>query len=112
MSSKTKPALFNFVETCLPFCIERQQDGRYVALNWRWKPVGFYTADQIKYENYPISVALPGMTPELAEKISCDGSRDLDCIYVYSGKCHPTKNEQFMQAYLKRLGLLANLIVH
>lgn len=74
----------------LPYCIERQADGRYVVLNREYKPLGFKTKDFIKYENYPVGVKLPGLRPATAAKISYNASKDLGTIYLYDDGCVPT----------------------
>lgn len=93
----------------LPYCIDRQPDGRYVVLNRMYKPLGFRTRDWVDYENYPISIKLRGLGPAVAAKISARGDSSLDRIYLYHDGCIPTASPKDWEAYQKRLAILAKL---
>ena len=95
----------------MPYCIQKQLDGRYAVLNRKYKPVGFHTADHLAYEEYPILVKFKGLTKAKAAKISFNGSNNVDEIYLYNDGCVPTHTKQDMQAYLTRLEVLANLTI-
>lgn len=94
--------------THFPYCLRRQPDGRYVLLNRNYKPVGFMTGGWVRYEDYPVAVHLPGLTPALIAEIDC-GRGDEDCIYLYSDGSVPTRGDQEMLAYLGRLARLMAL---
>jgi hypothetical protein len=93
----------------LPYCLKRLPDGRYVALNRRYKPLGFNTLAQVEYEKYPIAVKFKGLTRKVASKLSHKGSEELEDIFLYDDSCVPTRSAQKMQAYLRRLAILAKL---
>jgi hypothetical protein len=95
----------------LPYCLKRLPDGRYVVLNREYKPLGFQTQEWIEYEQYPIAVTLKRFGPKTAARISWKGSPDLAWIYLYDDGCYPTASAADMQAYLKRLAILAKLEV-
>jgi hypothetical protein len=93
----------------LPYCLIRQPDGRYIVLNREYKPLGFYTQDWVDYEAYPIAVSFRKFTKKTAARLSWAGSKNLEQIFLYDGSCIPTVSTRFMEAYLKRLGILAKL---
>jgi len=100
-----------FMVLCFPALLKRQADGRYLILNRDRKPLGtatwfdcgFYQALEA------VPVGLPEMTPRLAERLSCFGSNSLDEIFLYISTCNPLRTAANMDAYLKRLRLLARL---
>lgn len=94
-----------------PYCLQRQSDGRYVALNRDYKPVGFMIDEFIDYDKYPIAVQIRGLGPEHAASISFNGDGDLRCIYLYNDGCKPDSSANAMQDYLRRLAILAKLPV-
>ena len=100
---------FRFV--FMPYCIKRQENGKYAVLNRRYKPVGFTISEHIKYEEYPVLVDIRGLTPAKASKISFKGDPDTDTIYLYNDGCVPTSSADNMRRYLSRLALLAGLKV-
>lgn len=102
-------SLDNFSAVFLPYCIDRQKDGRYAVLNREYKPVGFYTNDFINYKEYPVLVKFKGLGPKTAAKISHEGKQNLDFIYLYG--CNPIASEASMKAYLARLKILAKLSI-
>ncbi len=101
----------DFRSVFLPYCLDKQPDGRYVVLNRKYKPIGFTTKDHIKYDDYPICVKLKGIGAATAAKISFKGDSDLDRIYLYGDGCNPTTSSQYMNDYLKRLEILAKIQV-
>ena len=95
----------------LPYCLDKQPDGRYALLNREYKPVGFFTRDWINYADYPVLVTLKGLGPKTIERLSYKGSSDPERIYLYNDESVPTRSEQNMKEYLKRLSILAKLKV-
>jgi len=104
-------ALNDFRSVFLPYCLDKQSDGRYVVLNREYKPIGFKTTENIEYEDYPICVELKGITSTTAAKLSYKGDPNTDRIYLYNDGCVPTKSAEHMKSYLKRLEILAKLKV-
>lgn len=104
-------ALGEFRALYLPFCLQRQPDGRYAVLNRRYKPLGFNTLDNVDYADYPICMHLPGLTPAKAARISWCASESLERIFLYNDSCIPTTSRAAMDAYLERLRRLAKLKV-
>lgn len=104
-------ALNDFRAVFLPYCLHKQPDGRYVVLNREYKPIGFKTRENIKYEDYPISIELKGIGSATAAKLSCNGDSNTDRIYLYNDGCVPTQSAEYMKSYLERLEILAKLKV-
>lgn len=104
-------ALGDFRAVFLPYCLQKQEDGRYAVLNREYKPVGFYTSDWVKYEEHPVLVKLKGLTKAKAVKLSDKGDADLDCIYLYNDATNPVRNKVNMRAYLTKLEMLAKLSI-
>lgn len=94
---------------CLPYCLKRQEDGRYIALNREYKPLGFTKRDHVDYGDYPIAMKLKGMTAKKAAALDVDGRANLDWIYFYNDGCIPTDSAAHMHAYLGRLAALAKM---
>ncbi|MFX1670841.1 hypothetical protein PWR63_00780 [Paraburkholderia sp. A2WS-5] len=95
--------------TFLPYCVKRQEDGRYAVLNREYKPVGFWTNAFVTYADHPTLVKIKGLTAARAAKISYKGDTNVDTIFLYNDGCVPTDSTAHMNAYLSRLATLAKL---
>ncbi|MCU7904466.1 MAG: hypothetical protein KZQ76_01190 [Candidatus Thiodiazotropha sp. (ex Epidulcina cf. delphinae)] len=92
-----------------PYCLLEQQDGSYAVVNRRYKPLGFTTQDWVNYEDHPILITTEGLGPKTIKKLSYKGSTDSSAIYLYGSGHVPTSSKKNMDAYQKRLALLAKL---
>lgn len=99
----------DFRAVYFPYCIEKQADNTWVILNREYKPVGFNTSDFIRYEDYPVSARLKGIGPGVCKKLSHTGEVEGDRIYLYNDGSAPTHTRGNMDAYLKKLDILAKL---
>ena len=104
-------ALNNYIAVYLPYCLRKQEDGRYVALNREYKPVGFITSDWINYDDYPVRANIKGIGPCTARKLSCHSSEDTGDIFLYHDGCNPIIDEDYMSDYFEKLELLAKMQV-
>lgn len=104
-------ALEDFRAVFLPYCIEKQPDRTYAVLNREYKPLGFKTRDHIKYADYPVCVKIKGLTTARAAKLSVDGSKSLDRIFLYDDATNPTRSKKNMDVYLAKLAVLAKYSV-
>ena len=104
-------SLEDFVAVFLPYCLQKQPDGTYPVLNREYKPVGFKTRDWIKYEEYPVCVKIKGLTEAKVVKLSYNGSKDMNRIYLYEDASNPIRTKKNMDAYLAKLAMLAKLSV-
>jgi hypothetical protein len=102
-------ALNEIRAVALPYCLERQPDGRYVILNRHYKPLGFMTHDRVDYNAYPIAVKFKRLTRATATKLSARGNDDLEKIWLYDDASVPTTSARNMQQYLERLKVLMSL---
>ncbi len=105
----------DFRSVYMPYCLQRLPDGRYTVLNREYRPLGITTTDfscVVDYEKFPIAARLTGLTPKgVARRLSVDGSADMNRIYLYHDGCVPTHGAKHMNAYMKRLKILAYLSV-
>jgi len=105
-------ALLDFRSVYLPYCLKRLPDGRYTVLNREYRPLGITTTDfscVVDYEKFPIAARLK-LTPKMVARcLSHSGSPDVERIYLYDSTCVPTEGAKHMNAYMKRLKILAHL---
>ena len=99
-------AFHDFRSMFFPYCLKKQDDGRYVVLNREYKPVGLIPQGSIRYSDYPVHVEIKGIHAATARKLSWNGSEDTDQIYLYNDGCNPVKDKTYMAAYLKKLEIL------
>lgn len=92
----------------LPYCIQRLADGRYIVLNRRYKPLGSFTSEWVTYENDPSACAMT-ITPEIAKRLSWNGSEDTDVIHLYADGCLPEDSAEHLRAYAERLSVFMTL---
>jgi hypothetical protein len=88
------------------------EDGRYIALNRYYKPLGEPRKDWVVYEDHPSAQNLKGLTAAKAEAMSYKGSPSLDRIYFYNAGCAPTDSAENWAAYSKRLQVFAKLQIN
>lgn len=97
--------------TCFPYCLQKQQDGRYVLLNRRYKPLGFYTAEFVNYDDFPVALKIEGLSKQVIAKLDWRGEEKDGRIYLYNDSCNPITSSENMTAYLERLAILSKLQV-
>lgn len=105
-----------FRQLFLVYCLDRQPDGSYVALNRRYKPVGFNNGpmDFVKYEDFPVGFKFKrALSARQIAAISYKGDTGAERIYLYGDACVPTDSAADWAAYCERLGRLAGyMVVH
>src|SRR5712692_1541665 len=84
----------------MPYCLQKQADGKWVVLNRNYKPLGMWPAKgagHIKYDDY--SVEMP-LTDKRAALLSWNGRRpdDKGCVWLYNDGCIPTAAPEHMKA--------------
>lgn len=104
-------ALSDFRTIYLPYCIKQQADGSWLVLNREYKPVGFNTGDQINYEDFPVSTKFQELDQATLEKLSYSGEAKSESVYLYNDGTDPLIGAAEMEAYLKRIEILAKLRV-
>jgi len=73
--------------------------------------IGFKTKENVKYEDYPISVELKGIGSATAAKLSYKGDSNTDRIYLYHDSCALAERDEHIKSYLERLRILAKINV-
>lgn len=97
-------------QRAFPYCVQRLDDGRYILLNRRYKPLGWPGGEHVDYDAHP-SAAKIRITAATARKLSYESSPAIDRIYLYNDGCVPTRSAANMRAYLERLAVLMKLKV-
>jgi len=92
-----------------PYCMEQNDDGSWVFLNRKYKPIGMNTGEWIKYDDYPVRFFLKGLGPATRAKLDIHGKGTDRRIYFYNDATVPTKSAKNMKAYLARLEIIMNL---
>jgi hypothetical protein len=95
----------------LPYCLHRESDGSYVALNRLYKPIGFSSSERVEHLEMPVSFRFAEpLGPATIKALSWKGDPDPDNIVLY-GDSVPNIPKDF-DAYLARLKRLATLKVN
>lgn len=104
-------SLSDFRSVFFPYCMRKQEDGRYAVLNREYKPVGFFTRDHVTYAEHPVLVDLKGLTKAKAAKLSDTGRDDPNEIFLYNDATNPVLSKANMDVYLAKLAILAKLSI-
>ena len=97
-----------FRQLFLIYCLDLQPDGSYVALNRRYKPVGFASTEHIKYEDFPVRFKFKrALSAAQIAALSWKGESDPQRIYLYNDGCIPTHSAADWAAYSAKLERLA-----
>ena len=80
----------------------------YTVLNRRYKPLGSFTSEWVTYENDTSACAMT-ITPEIAKRLSWNGSEDTDVIHLYADGCLPEDSADHLRAYAERLDVFMTL---
>ncbi len=97
----------DFRTIVMPYCLKKMEDGSYIVLNRKYKPVGFNTHEHLKYENYPTCHKIRGINKRTAASLSHNNNDDTNMIFLYDDGCIPTQNAENMHRYLDKLAVLA-----
>ncbi len=92
-----------------PYCLQQQKDNKFVVLNRKYKPLGFFTSEFLNNEEFPVLVEFHGLTEKIVMELAVDGSTNKENIYLYNDECVPTNDKKSMEKYLKKLELLSKL---
>ena len=95
--------------THFPYCLKKQDNGKYIILNRLYKPLGFCTKDYIVYEEYPIEFETIRLTKSQIEKLTKNAVDEF--IFLYDDNCVPTHSVAKMNEYLEKLRVLAQVKV-
>lgn len=100
---------FEFRHIFLTYCLERQPDGRYLALNRRYQPLGLNSASHIKEEELAKGFKFKrALSVNQIAALSFNGDTSPERIYLYDDGCIPTDSPAHWAAYSTRLARLAS----
>jgi hypothetical protein len=104
----------DFRHLFLVYCLDRQPDGSYVALNRRYKPVGFVSTEWVDYEAFPVRFKFKrALSTRQIAALSYNGDTAPERIQLYNDGCIPTSSDAAWNAYSQRLQRLAGYsVVH
>lgn len=92
----------------MPYCLERLQDGSYLFLNRRYKPLGVSSKEFLEYELQPgLFKFKRALSAKQIAALSFKGDTDGSRIYLYNDGCIPTDSDANWTAYSDRLQRLA-----
>lgn len=89
-------------ETLFPYCLKKQEDGRWRLLNRNYQPICHLTHDRTEVRSI---FCLKGLGPRTRRKLCVHGDGG-DIIYLYNDGCVPTTSRENMERYLKKLAIL------
>lgn len=102
----------DFRQLFLVYCLDRQADGTYLALNRRYKPVGFSTTEWVDYEAFPVRFKFKrALSARQIAALSYKGDTAAERIYLYDDGSIPTDSDAKWSAYSARLQRLAAYLV-
>lgn len=91
-----------------PYCIQRLDDGRYIVLNRRYKPLGVASDTHVVYEESPAACHMK-ITPDIARRLSWLGDDSIERIALYDGSENMLEHPDHLAAYVERLALLMTI---
>ena len=96
----------------LPMVLQRLNDGRYIALNRYYKPVGTFSRDRLDYETSTGAFRFKReITEQDASNMSFRGDTNLEAIVLYDEGSNPHTTPDNWLAYNRRLDYFMNLSV-
>ena len=94
-------------------CGDPALEGSYVFVNRLYNPIGYHNnvpGVWVNYSTYHERYLLPGLTPEIAQELSCTGRDDLDRIWLYkTGDMPWIPGSPENKRFIRRMKLLASL---
>lgn len=79
----------------LVYCLQRQEDGTYIALNRRSVPVGLAGTEWVDHEAFPVRFKFKrALTARQIAALSFDGDTAAERIYLYNDGCIPTSSAE------------------
>ena len=103
---------YGFLKVCLPYCLKKQEDGKYLVLNRNYKPLSFSTVeDTFLSQDLPIYLNIIGLTEKKIQQIVSIGEgsciQDGKDIFLYKDPL----DKRGIADYFERLQLLIELDV-
>lgn len=96
----------------LIYCLQRRQDGSYIALNRNYKPIGFMNSSLAENSEQLIGFDFAKLSPATIQSLSWEGDPNPNAIFLYSDTCIPFEGDtEATDAYLERLARFVNLTI-
>lgn len=102
-----------FGRVFLIYCLDPLDDGSWIALNRKYKPVGVSNPERVEYDKSAGGRFKFKSTirDEQIAAIACKRDARTERIYLYDYGSLPTSSAEHWRAYSERLRLLAGLMV-
>lgn len=96
----------NYLLTCMPYCLARQPDGRWVALNRGYKPVGMFR-DHVGCDRTANGFYLDGRSERKLRSLDDSGAHP-DRVFLYTDESAPASARSW-KGYSRKLEILSSL---
>jgi hypothetical protein len=101
----------SFSHTQLPYCIQKTADGKWLALNRHYKPVGTTSLDWVDYDSHPNRLEIDADSLEEIRQLSPlvypDSIVEPEVIYLFVDDTERVEAEDSWSSYSKILRILA-----
>lgn len=88
----------------LIYCLDLMPDGSYVALNYRYKPIGFSSTEHVEYEKFPVRFKFQrALSARQIASLSANGDASPDRIYLYRKGANPIRTPANWAEYTDRI---------
>ncbi len=95
--------------THLPYCLYELEDGRFMVVNRRHKPLGITSHEHFVYEEHPSAMYIEGITGELALELDVKRGTVPGYIFLWDGATEAPETKKTTKQYLRRLRKLMTL---
>ena len=101
----------NYRKIFLPYAIMALEDGAFLPVNRKYKPLGISSRTMVDYESHPTKVKIKGLTPAKAKKIGLKTNGDGGNYYLYDDRTNPERSIENWNRYQAILSKLMKMSV-
>ncbi|MGV1867953.1 MULTISPECIES: hypothetical protein [unclassified Rhizobium] len=104
-----KSYTYSFRQLMLPYCIEDLEDGWFLFLNRRYKPIGQMNDEWVDYQQHPSKVIIKKLTSAKARSIGLN--RLEEKYYLYNDATNPERDDANWRRYEAMLQKISALLI-